>query len=49
MRTAHASLYGTDFYGWVQHQAATLRAKNFAALDLDNFIEEMAADFWPDT
>jgi len=41
MSTANLQMYETDFYGWTQNQATTLRAKNFAALDLDNLIEEI--------
>jgi len=41
MSTASARLYETDFYGWIQRQIATLRARNFAALDLENLIEEI--------
>jgi len=41
MSTATAQLYETDFYGWTQHQAETLRARNFAGMDLDNLIEEI--------
>jgi len=41
MGTASARLYDTDFYGWTQQQADTLRAGNFASLDLDNLIEEI--------
>jgi len=41
MSTAPARLYDTDFYGWAQQQADTLRSGNFAALDLDNLIEEI--------
>jgi len=41
MSTATALLYETDFYEWTQNQANTLRAKNFACLDLDNLIEEI--------
>jgi len=41
MSTATASLYETDFYGWIQQQAGVLRAGSFAALDLDNLIEEI--------
>jgi len=33
--------YGTDFYRWTQKQAAALRAKDFAALDLENLAEEI--------
>ena len=28
--------YETDFYTWTQRQAAALRAKEFAALDLEH-------------
>jgi len=41
MNTATAQLYETDFYGWLQHQADTLRAGNFAHLDVANLIEEI--------
>jgi len=41
MNTTLAQLYETDFYGWLQHQADTLRAGNFANLDLENLIEEI--------
>jgi len=41
MSTASARLYETDFYGWIQQQANVLRAGSFAALDLDNLIEEI--------
>jgi len=41
VNTATAQLYETDFYGWIQHQAETLRARNFANLDLDNLIGEI--------
>ena len=34
-------LYDTDFYQWTQTQAAALRAKEFAALDLDHLAEEI--------
>ena len=33
--------YDTDFYAWAQAQAAALRAKDWAALDLNNLIEEV--------
>src|SRR5919204_82762 len=33
--------YDTDFYRWTQKQAAALRAKDFAALDLENLAEEV--------
>jgi len=41
MGTATATLYKTDFYGWVQRQAAMLRGRDFADVDLDNLIEEV--------
>jgi len=41
MNTTAAQLYETDFYGWIQNQADTLRAGNFANLDLGNLIEEI--------
>jgi len=41
MNTATAQLYETDFYGWIQRQAESLRARNFANLDLENLIEEI--------
>jgi len=40
MNTA-ATLYETDFYGWIQAQADTLRARKFSELDLDNLLEEI--------
>jgi Domain of unknown function DUF29 len=33
--------YDTDFYTWTQTQAAALRAKNWAALDLEHLAEEI--------
>jgi hypothetical protein len=33
--------YDTDFYRWTQTQATALRAKDFAALDLENLAEEI--------
>jgi len=41
MNTAAAQLYETDFYGWIQRQADALHLRDFAALDLDNLIEEI--------
>ena len=35
------STYETDFYGWIQEQAALLRAGRFAALDVEHLIEEV--------
>jgi len=43
MNTASARLYETDFYGWLQNQADTLRTQNIAALDFENLIEEIEA------
>jgi len=34
--------YDTDFYTWTQQQAAALRAKDVAALDLEHLAEEIA-------
>ena len=33
--------YDTDFYAWAQQQAAALRAKDWAALDLEHLAEEV--------
>jgi hypothetical protein len=33
--------YDTDFYAWLQEQAALLKARRFDALDLDNLVEEV--------
>jgi Domain of unknown function DUF29 len=33
--------YATDFYAWTQQQAAALRAKDWAALDLEHLAEEI--------
>jgi len=41
MNTATAQLYESDFYGWLQHQADTLRIGNFANLDVEHLIEEI--------
>jgi len=41
MSTATATLYETDFYGWIQAQADRLRTGDFAGLDVDNLIEEV--------
>ena len=35
--------YDTDFYAWTQAQAAALRAKDVAALDLEHLAEEIDA------
>jgi hypothetical protein len=34
-------LYDTDFYTWTQTQAAAVRAKDWAALDIENLAEEI--------
>jgi hypothetical protein len=33
--------YDTDFYAWAQQQAEALRAKDWAALDVDHLAEEV--------
>jgi hypothetical protein len=33
--------YDTDFYAWAQQQAQALRAKDWAALDVDHLAEEV--------
>ena len=33
--------YDTDFYAWVQKQAAALRAKGWLALDVTNLLGEV--------
>jgi hypothetical protein len=33
--------YDTDFYAWAQAQAAALRAKDWAALDVEHLAEEV--------
>jgi hypothetical protein len=35
------SNYNTDFYAWTQAQADALRAKAWAALDVENLVEEL--------
>ncbi len=35
--------YEQDFYAWTQAQAAALRAKDWAALDVENLAEEIAS------
>jgi hypothetical protein len=35
--------YETDFYAWLQTQAARLRAKEWDDLDIDNLAEELDA------
>jgi len=41
MNISASLLYETDFYGWIQQQAHTLRTRNLSALDFDNLIEEI--------
>jgi len=41
MNTTTAVLYENDFYGWIQHQAHTLRTRNLSALDFEHLIEEI--------
>jgi hypothetical protein len=33
--------YDTDFYAWTQQQAAALRAKDWAAVDIEHLAEEI--------
>jgi hypothetical protein len=33
--------YDTDFYAWTQAQAAAIRAKEVAALDIEHLAEEV--------
>lgn len=35
------SLYESDFYAWTQEQAALLRERHWAQIDLDHLIEEI--------
>jgi hypothetical protein len=37
-----ASTYETDYYTWTQQQAEALRAKDWAALDVEHLAEEIA-------
>ena len=39
VEAARERLYVDDFYAWTRQQAALLRARRFAALDLDHLIE----------
>jgi len=43
MNVTTPSLYESDFYGWVQAQAHTLRTRNVDELDFDNLLEEIEA------
>ena len=37
------ALYEQDFYAWTQEQAALLEARQFAALDIPNLVEEITS------
>jgi hypothetical protein len=39
--TIHSAAYDTDFYAWVQDQAAMLAARRFEELDLPHLVEEL--------
>jgi hypothetical protein len=41
IKPAAQALYEQDFYLWTEAQAALLRKRRFADLDLDNLIEEV--------
>jgi hypothetical protein len=41
IKRAQAKLYDADFVRWTEEQAATLRARRFAGLDLENLAEEI--------
>jgi hypothetical protein len=43
VRCRPTDLYEEDFYVWTEVQAAHLRARRLAELDLDNLIEEVEA------
>ena len=38
---SHTVAYDTDFYAWVQDQAALLAARRFEELDLPHLVEEL--------
>ena len=40
-KPTRARRYENDFYAWTREQAALLRTRRFAALDLDHLIEEI--------
>lgn len=42
-QTISERLYETDFHTWTLNQATALQAQNWAALDLENLIEEIAS------
>lgn len=39
--TIYSAAYDTDFYAWVQDQAALLAARRFEELDLSHLVEEL--------
>ena len=39
--TIHSAAYDTDFYAWVQDQAALLATRRFEELDLPHLVEEL--------
>jgi len=41
MNTSTTRLYETDFYGWIQSQAESMRSGDLAGLDMENLIEEI--------
>jgi hypothetical protein len=41
LHKTNKSLYETDYNLWVMETVATLKSKNFIALDLENLIEEV--------
>jgi hypothetical protein len=41
MHTMSKPSYETDFHAWAQQQARALQAKDWAALDLHNLVEEV--------
>jgi len=43
------AIYETDFYGWIQQQAALLKGRQFEAVDLANIIEEIESMGWSES
>jgi Domain of unknown function DUF29 len=43
LQTVKSSLYDTDFVAWIEATAAKLRAKDYAAVDWENLLEEIDA------
>ena len=41
LQAGHKNLYATDYVRWVDMTVQQLRAKNYAAVDWDNLIEEI--------